>query len=766
MHRGKLKIRLASALRRKELLRKQINKLEIITVYSGSPNIKTRRNTEDKKLLGYLKQQLLDLEKEIIYQQELLEDTLSENSEEMVFRSPSKENNKVDNPPTYSDLTNTSKNTNTTTTTSPTVTTAKTSLSSQIPLSTPKPNLVHSSEKPNILNTTITETNTFNMTANTGAKPKAMFFPLDDLASNVQTNDSKKNKTINQNVPRYDPKANYNLPTDKEQMKRNRSIQNLEHFLQFEQSQEDKNDAFSGENFSPKQINRDSRYSVKFNENKYNPKPNSNVNLPGNAQYKINEDQKPNFNFDSTPRQQPKNHQYNLKSDEFGYNTVNELENSMKNVDYGQLPNLNRQNDNSQNRYFQDNENEYLNRTMPIQEYRNVEQNQNQMIRKTFMYRLREVPKFNGESYQQLIDFIDAMDTLSYSCINTSESNELQTQMLLQLRGEARSIISNLDTRDWYSVKNKLKAHFAYLSNRNVITSQLENLRQGENETLSEYADRARKLLKERNSTFGHITEDQRAEHNRTARRAFSKGVKNMKLKDRLLTRGASSLEDAVSFAIEAEYDSTYMNLSNNMYCNICRSNTHREQNCNRRKPDNLNLNNLLYALNDLRRPYNNNYSQNNNYNNMRYNENQNRNQNRYNNGYQNYNRDRNMYNGSFNQNNRDRFRSENYNRNRVVVYRNGVPYYENNGNGYMNNQDDMRDRIVYRDGMYNGNNGKGFSNRNGNYNRNNNNNNNGQNRQSFNQNNGMSTVRIGRCEDNLTSQYDNNQFTEQNSEN
>lgn len=100
-----------------------------------------------------------------------------------------------------------------------------------------------------------------------------------------------------------------------------------------------------------------------------------------------------------------------------------------------------------------------------------------------------------------------------------------------------------------------LLSKFAFLSNKNVLTSQIENLHQEQNESLTQYTERARRLLRKRNSIYSHLTEEQRTENNRLVRRAFSKSILNGKLRDKIMTRGASSLEDTIAFVIEAEND-------------------------------------------------------------------------------------------------------------------------------------------------------------------------------------------------------------------
>lgn len=46
-------------------------------------------------------------------------------------------------------------------------------------------------------------------------------------------------------------------------------------------------------------------------------------------------------------------------------------------------------------------------------------------IRSSFLRRLRLIPKFNGESFQDLKDFIDITETLHFLCTSSAEDREL-----------------------------------------------------------------------------------------------------------------------------------------------------------------------------------------------------------------------------------------------------------------------------------------------------------------------------------------------------
>lgn len=229
-----------------------------------------------------------------------------------------------------------------------------------------------------------------------------------------------------------------------------------------------------------------------------------------------------------------------------------------------------------------------------------MNEGRNNMVRDSFLRRLRIIPKFSGDSFKDLRDFIDTAETLYYSCLNGAEEQEFYEQMALQLRGEPKLIVSRLENLEWVNVKETLLKKFAYLSNKDVLTSQIENLHQEQGESITKYTERARNLLREKNSIYSHLTEEQRTEHNRLARRAFSKGILDNKLREKIMIRGAGSLEDAIAFAIEAENDALTEVPRSELYCRFCHMNGHREKQCRRKESDNSDIGKLASAIRSL----------------------------------------------------------------------------------------------------------------------------------------------------------------------
>lgn len=251
---------------------------------------------------------------------------------------------------------------------------------------------------------------------------------------------------------------------------------------------------------------------------------------------------------------------------------------------------------NSQYRYQQNNF-DRENRERSNQN-RSNQNNNDEDCRKTFLNRLNAIPTFSGNSRAELMEFVDICDSLSAFCQNQSEYAELIMQIAIQLRGEAREVLS-MDL-EWEEMKKNLFHQFAYLSNKEIINSKIENMKQQPNETLMEYADKTRKLLFEKNKSYDYITKDQRLEHDRIIARAFSKGLIDEKLRERMLLCGVKSLENCISRAIEIDNDSVNYISNMELYCRFCQKNGHRINSCKRKDQFNSPLGQLLSALQNL----------------------------------------------------------------------------------------------------------------------------------------------------------------------
>lgn len=314
----------------------------------------------------------------------------------------------------------------------------------------------------------------------------------------------------------------------------------------------------------------------------------------------------------------------------------------------------------------------------------------NRACRESFLYRLKLIPVFSGKTRKDLTEFLDIADSLFSFCQTQEEYMEFIIQVTLQLRGEARTMIDN--QMEWYEIRQTLISQFNYLSNTDIINSQIENLRQQKDETVLRYAERTRELLLEKHSSYNNITSEQKQEHDRAIRKNFARGLSNEKLREKILLRGTSSLDEAISLVFEMENDFDNDIRKNELFCNFCKMNGHRMKDCRKREQNNSQMGQLINIFKSFgvnNRNNSNNYQRGNNSGGNNNNRNFSRNNG---NGYQrnnsNFNSNRNNYNNNYGNNNNNNFRRNNDNNNgynRNANNNNGNNQY-NQGNNSQNN--------------------------------------------------------------------------------
>lgn len=224
-------------------------------------------------------------------------------------------------------------------------------------------------------------------------------------------------------------------------------------------------------------------------------------------------------------------------------------------------------------------------------------QQNSERARHSYLRRLKTIPAFSGNSYTELREFFDVVDILHSSIQNDTEEVEFYDQLLLQIRGEAKNAIESLSNSDWQTIKEKLQTYFSHMANKDIVNSKLENLKQEKNETLSEYIERARKLLQEKNLIYNRLSEEQRNEHNKIARRAFARGLKDQKLRERLQIHGASSFEAAIAYSIETENYMASQITDRETFCVYCRRTGHKQRTCFQRNQNTNEITSLVSAL-------------------------------------------------------------------------------------------------------------------------------------------------------------------------
>lgn len=156
---------------------------------------------------------------------------------------------------------------------------------------------------------------------------------------------------------------------------------------------------------------------------------------------------------------------------------------------------------------------------------------------------------------------------------------------------------SSYETYDveWETTKNHLLQHYAYLQkSSDVMVASIENLRQGKDEDLIKYAERARALLHDLNAAYKPLTPQLKTENDRRVARYFVRGASNGEIK-RLIPLGViSNLDDSIAQVLNLEATMGSNVSARDLFCQTCRAVGHRESSCNLRNRD---TNELLASL-------------------------------------------------------------------------------------------------------------------------------------------------------------------------
>lgn len=293
---------------------------------------------------------------------------------------------------------------------------------------------------------------------------------------------------------------------------------------------------------------------------------------------------------------------------------------------------------------------------------------------------LEKIAFFNGESDDSLKRFI-ASATIAEGRTRTDEKRVLLIEdMIRKVPTDLISIVKQYNGENWSDVIHAINAKYAHLhKNGDLLRAQIENLKQSPNETLSAYAERARKLVRERCALFR--SEDMHSEINAAAARMFKKGIANTKIREIALNRATNSLESAIKDSFEVEADSQAVSIPNeDKYCRFCKTTGHTTSECKKKPKDGDELAKVVAVLSTLNVQQNSNRngnSNNNSSNGYRNNSNQGE---RGGNG-QRFQRNNSNYNNNRQNTNRNN-RSNNWN-----GQRNGNSYNNNNNNTPQNNR-------------------------------------------------------------------------------
>lgn len=176
---------------------------------------------------------------------------------------------------------------------------------------------------------------------------------------------------------------------------------------------------------------------------------------------------------------------------------------------------------------------------------RNRFNHQEPQCRRSFLRYLDSIPIFTGRSHEDLQSFVEVCDRIDNICENESEYGEFLTRVKFQLRGKAYAISASLN--DWMDIRSNILSKYEYLANHDILDSQIENLRQEKDENLAKFTERAMNLFVKKNEMYCSLSEEQKRDHDRVARKAFARGLFNQTLRETICRQRFSTLEDSIS---------------------------------------------------------------------------------------------------------------------------------------------------------------------------------------------------------------------------
>lgn len=228
--------------------------------------------------------------------------------------------------------------------------------------------------------------------------------------------------------------------------------------------------------------------------------------------------------------------------------------------------------------------------------------NQNDFESKYIWKKIERIPFFDGKNLHGLNSFISSCDSISKTLSDYGNPEHLCAFLSeIDQKITDHAYRSSYDTYEieWETTKINLLNHYAYLQkSADVMTASVENIRQGKDEDLMKFADRARSLLHDLNLAYKPLTSQMKSENDKRVARCFVKGINNNEVK-RLIPLGViSNLDDSIAQVLNLEA-ATGSNVSNrDLFCQTCRSVGHRESSCRLRNRDtNELLTSLLFSM-------------------------------------------------------------------------------------------------------------------------------------------------------------------------
>lgn len=201
------------------------------------------------------------------------------------------------------------------------------------------------------------------------------------------------------------------------------------------------------------------------------------------------------------------------------------------------------------------------------------------------------IPEYNGNE-KSLDSFIKKIDKLWAYITEFEDDDKTQFLLVLQLRlvEKAAEAVQNNEFETWDAVKADLIERIT--PHRNTEKSELKlcAIKQLPKEDVEVYAKRIEEALDTLNRSFSQ--EDQndiiKKENDRKARKTFENGLYENSLRNKAISRGSSTLKEAVDYIIEQELRNSELKpVQSPIFCTYCKRSGHVIADCRIKRPFN-----------------------------------------------------------------------------------------------------------------------------------------------------------------------------------
>lgn len=161
-----------------------------------------------------------------------------------------------------------------------------------------------------------------------------------------------------------------------------------------------------------------------------------------------------------------------------------------------------------------------------------------------------------------------------------------------------------LDANNWIEIRNLLEEKWRENNDLYLLRARLNELHQKYNESIFEYAERTKQILKDFELYYGEMSPDHKMDLQDRIKEKFEEGVSNGFIKKALITRVTEKLNESINIALRLQHHLDRAPKPSEIICNFCNIRGHRQVEC-RTKQDKIRLSNeaacfgMEYHLNE-----------------------------------------------------------------------------------------------------------------------------------------------------------------------